>query len=515
MDILAIRLQAPIRSLTDDVLLEIFMQCKPFRSNDNIPLHITAWLAIPRVCRRWRALCLSSALYWTHVIMPNPTYLKTILERACQAPLVLKIDTEVDDVDCIALLEGHIYHTRYLNIASTTDSHPSLRAFEHIKRMLQQPMPQMRGLHLRFHSVGGRPFIQTLPDDLLPSLPALRLIDIRGIRIDWIANKGVFGHLTSLHLEHFQFPDLREVLANMPSLREVAVVICDPLPDTWLPPPKSLIWPKLESLEFLCSPRSARIFCDAIAAPDAVRLTWRVREPPIQDPETIPQHEALLREVLCTFILKCSHSAMNARRLPALTLTTQRNTVSFDWFEDIRIHDLPKRGQDPPAPCVVSIVFTLPFHLSSALRTMPLDGVQSLCVDERVPWRAYSDSLPILPSLLLLPFLRDLRVLVLRAQQKDSSILKVMAANDGADTPDELLLPQLKHLVIEHMDLLMACGDDLLDYVKRRARTHQWLTTLTIRMCIMSSHKVAELDTYVRQPVSWDYISMANVRRVV
>ena len=81
-----------------------------------------------------------------------------------------------------------------------------------------------------------------------------------------------------------------------------------------------------------------------------------------------------------------------------------------------------------------------------------------------------------------------------------------MAMNAGA-LADELLLPRLEHIVVEYTNLLTDSGFRLLEYLERRARMSQWLRRLTIRKCTMSSHKVAELDALVREPVTWDYIS--------
>ncbi|VDC00295.1 unnamed protein product [Peniophora sp. CBMAI 1063] len=492
--------QTTVQSLPDEILSHVFMHHKPFRVND---VDITAWLSIPAVCRKWRALCLASPLYWTHILMPNPTYLRLVLERSREAPLVVFVNTETDDLECIAALQGHIYHTKYLNIRSVVGSVRWATAYQYIGNILRQPMPAMRGLHLHDYSESDSPHqLGALHGATLPSLPALHLLDIRGLRLDWETPRVAFGQLGSLHLEDLHLADMRGALTDMPNLREVAIKVRDPSPGDALPPAKSLVWPRLNSLELLCSPYAARAFWEALSAPEPAQLTWCIDQPSLDDIETISQYEELLRDVVHTRISHRTKQLHQARRLSALMLTASRTEISFNWSEDMLVHTSPNHTRETDTiPYTLSIKFILPFWPDS-IRAVPLDGIQSLCIEEEHPWRTYYDNSGTYPAPILLPHLRDLRVLVLHTYRVNSPFLQHMATHS-----DELLLPHLEHIIIENTNLLTGAGNELLRYLKRRARSSRWLKELTIRKCTMSRDMVADLDTYVRLPVSWDYIS--------
>jgi hypothetical protein len=80
----------PIASLPHDVLLTVFMLCRPYTSDaseEDLEYGNARCLAFSQVCTGWRALALSTAALWTCIDFAWPSFAEEMLRRAGEAHL--------------------------------------------------------------------------------------------------------------------------------------------------------------------------------------------------------------------------------------------------------------------------------------------------------------------------------------------------------------------------------------------------------------------------------------------
>ncbi|KAJ8482631.1 hypothetical protein ONZ45_g14885 [Pleurotus djamor] len=83
-----------ISHLPDDVLSLIFLECKDDAIED------AAWLNIIGICRRWRAVILSTPRFWSSITAYDLPFVDTMINRAKSLPLSLKLAVPQMMSDC-------------------------------------------------------------------------------------------------------------------------------------------------------------------------------------------------------------------------------------------------------------------------------------------------------------------------------------------------------------------------------------------------------------------------------
>ncbi|KAF7974742.1 hypothetical protein HWV62_11317 [Athelia sp. TMB] len=63
---------APVRVLSDDVLSEIFMVCMGVEARPTSPAGIPVGMNLSWVCKRWRAVCVTSPCLWSQIVYTAP-----------------------------------------------------------------------------------------------------------------------------------------------------------------------------------------------------------------------------------------------------------------------------------------------------------------------------------------------------------------------------------------------------------------------------------------------------------
>ncbi|KAJ7238572.1 hypothetical protein B0H12DRAFT_1137240 [Mycena haematopus] len=200
---------SPLRRVSEDVLIEIFLSCLPSEHNALINT-AEAPLILGRICRHWRSVAYSAPLLWRTIHIPP-------LDYSHMPPKILsRLETLVEEwLERSATCSLSLSLSDHLN--SSAEAHtlvPRLRPFSR----------RLRHLSLSGDAELFRPLLLLGPEDT-PLLKSLRM------------------HCTS------RFPDSMNIF-QIPTLEEIALSIFTSVDPHSLPLP----WSQLTRLRLECAP---------------------------------------------------------------------------------------------------------------------------------------------------------------------------------------------------------------------------------------------------------------------
>ncbi|EJD43671.1 hypothetical protein AURDEDRAFT_125795 [Auricularia subglabra TFB-10046 SS5] len=182
------------QSISYRISPEVLASCFAF-------LPLVDCIRVSHVSRHWRAVAVSCPSLWTEIIMEcrSPDcleFLKTILGRARQAPVELKVrsyDASMDET-CKSILQPHLHHARYIDRTGDLD----LESLG-IGRAL-------RYLHVRGHSLHpeGSQALEIPEDFLGGSARQLRSIRFQRVRLPRVCP--ALSTLVALHVADLAKP---------------------------------------------------------------------------------------------------------------------------------------------------------------------------------------------------------------------------------------------------------------------------------------------------------------------
>ncbi|TFY78744.1 hypothetical protein EWM64_g5264, partial [Hericium alpestre] len=112
-----------------ETLSEIFLYCAP--SKDQSPAGtIPTWMSITHVCRRWRAVALAHAAFWTTITCQNAPLTRLMLERSRNATVSVAYRGHGHGTKGFRanfkLVEPHLKRVRDLDLVCRQDTYRTL-----------------------------------------------------------------------------------------------------------------------------------------------------------------------------------------------------------------------------------------------------------------------------------------------------------------------------------------------------------------------------------------------------
>jgi len=239
----------PISLLPPELLVQIFrlyaLEVPPWsRVSTHRGIKRRGWIAVTRVCRRWRQAALGDSLLWARItgFSSSPKWIAEMLVRSRNAPLIVDLPaTPVPGT--LSKFTLHIFRIRELRLRDLSLLNPpGLRdicaleapALEHLELGVSTPYP------VTFHQLGGTTLFGG-------RAPKLRTLFLSKVSIPWsLIPRG----LTQLKINLFReipSPDtpspnesdqLLDLLINSPDLEVLVLGFCLPTilsqaPDGW------------------------------------------------------------------------------------------------------------------------------------------------------------------------------------------------------------------------------------------------------------------------------------------
>ncbi|KZV97973.1 hypothetical protein EXIGLDRAFT_702361 [Exidia glandulosa HHB12029] len=208
------------------------------------------------VCRRWRALVISTPALWTNVHLDfiqrldyAADFVQTLLDRAGNLPLLVQLEVPlVIDAATMMVIENSVPRA-IMRAAVLQIGHQTIYAGvqqdvsleESIFKFLQLPTPHLQELRIVGNCVqdGGR---------LLPAAPLLRSVGLVGYMFRCLSPEA-FRHVRDLELRFQSLPDLAVLNTAAPGLQRMSLYCSVRLPQTPIPMPSPAIFACLYELD--------------------------------------------------------------------------------------------------------------------------------------------------------------------------------------------------------------------------------------------------------------------------
>lgn len=206
----------PVSRIPEDALVEIFDYHTP---RNNLPLShpFDTWLNIIHVCRRWRAVAIEHASWWTNIITSDPDLTSFMLTNSRNAPLVFDLDVTSGKRSMSYALR--LVKTNLPRIRSLRISFIHIRAPSRILQVLQnQKCPMLVDIEFR-QTDEDYLFNTFVPADAFPQTPVTTLL----LDNCYFSTGSTCHNLTSLTVKAFVHETIWTV-SNTPNLVNLCVI---------------------------------------------------------------------------------------------------------------------------------------------------------------------------------------------------------------------------------------------------------------------------------------------------
>ncbi|VDC00279.1 unnamed protein product [Peniophora sp. CBMAI 1063] len=391
-------------NLPADVLLDLgsLFRPRPSEIEDEHLVDRTSlwtWASLPAVCKKWRDVFLGSPAHWSYIVLPvNHVHPRRIFARAQGAPLDvyievvdnMTIDEEQRLADGLSLLEEYSQQLRLFCLRNNGTQPIRKALLTWIFEILDRPLPQLS--HLYFHDGLPPPWQRAtaLTRDIALQAPALRSMSTRGYhRLNWTHKTADAPELRNLRLGFLNFHHMRGALAYLPHLRSVDIDLGEgqlAQGVSWIPTPRSLVWPSLQEITLRCHPSDVVVFWEALDIPRLVEAELIIRHmsPFIAHAEL----QTSLSTALALFLPNRTNDP-DLLMHDALTLTCPEDeaTVVFQWSTGgTDVHALDAIHDDiegftakPRSTSIAMDLVVVPGALD--LQRTYFDNLRSLCFD--------------------------------------------------------------------------------------------------------------------------------------
>jgi hypothetical protein len=187
--------------LPDDVLSSIFSQCIPLPmallyGAPSIGWTSYASFSFSQVCQNWRRLALETPDLWSQPLLYNAVMATTMLERACDAPLFIIMNLEVNSnrlnpyrlkserkstTDAVLAVLKKSNHIVHLDIAGLSFLFEDVA----LPKTLGAHMPLLQQLHLRGRITQESQDTTAVISALAHSAPRLRVLQLVNVDVPW------------------------------------------------------------------------------------------------------------------------------------------------------------------------------------------------------------------------------------------------------------------------------------------------------------------------------------------
>jgi hypothetical protein len=235
-----------IDNFPDEILVEIFWLLALSVRPDLVPVGDIrpktgiSWLAVSKVCRRWRNIALWTPKLYSFVDGRDITITRVFLRRSSNVPVDVHLQSDAKSGpqdETMSVIKPHFFRVRELHCRLRFQILLSVLA--HLSSV---PAPVLESLHLKQSSVRrilGLNETIVIPEIFNGKTPALRRLHLANVSIPWTSP--IYTGLTDLHL-HLQHPSAAppidtflRVLENCPLLETLTLVRAGPCLEADLP----------------------------------------------------------------------------------------------------------------------------------------------------------------------------------------------------------------------------------------------------------------------------------------
>ena len=481
---------APISSLSTEVTTLIFSFLhttssvfKPYKKPDPDPL---AWLRVTHVCHQWREIALNQPSFWSHIDFNNLSSagITEILARGKTAPLYLEANFIGSKWDDPQLIRFNAFQekvpacvSRICHLHFSADIYQFPEALEG----LVSPAPTLELLSL---DCSGQNCLEpaVVPETLFGGItPRLSCLEIRQYGISW----------TSPLLRSLKYLKMRttpvdpslsvwlDALDEMPQLEMLTLQWASPAADDGDPFPFDVKrTATLPSLTHFDTAQTIRNCAFALAHLDLPALTCL-------SVKTCYHHQdnSYVQDVF-PYIAQHSHGSQDNQPLQSMLIRGKWTGVDIlAWPTpniDVEVQRSTLLAATPPRVVLSlwsdgnSCVNNPSEVLGTAMRTVPLDGLVTLIIQD---YQSSPFEQPWLPNLPKFPLLQHMRLTSIVATR---FIEWLKADNGGREDP---LLPSLKELVIVDAHLHEDWTLRLCEALMKRVEQGVPLEMLDVRTC--------------------------------
>ena len=196
---------AAVNNLPDEVLVEVFGHLA-FSVRPSLgpvgkirPGAGISWLAVAKVCRRWRNIALWTPKLYSFIDARNIAITRTFLSRSCNIPVEVYMQSDASSTNihgAMAEIEPHFSRVRGVQCQARYQSMLALTL--HVGSL---PAPMLESLHLEQTTIRRMLALNeavVIPEIFNGHTPALRRLYLAHVSIPWTSP--IFSGLTELHL---------------------------------------------------------------------------------------------------------------------------------------------------------------------------------------------------------------------------------------------------------------------------------------------------------------------------
>ena len=264
---------SPVNKLLPELLVEVFLYLalnplgyvehafsdfKPTRYNVLMPkptLSVYSWMAISRVCHRWREVSLNTLKLWSHIYLGPPDRVQVFLERSAgHSVYVRPFESGHMGTNSRPGVWGYttMFPPRWsINAASLRLVLAQIDRLEYLS--LEQPnkvlervfstfgedgfhAPHLKSLKFKFRTAGYGEILVAFPNILSHCrLPLLEHLRFEGYNVPWdspimrtnltsLTIQNEYARIPPRDLQRLPIKELLDVLSHMPSLQSLTII---------------------------------------------------------------------------------------------------------------------------------------------------------------------------------------------------------------------------------------------------------------------------------------------------
>ena len=197
---------APIDDLPDELLVEIFWKLRQSLRPDNASPGMIrweqgcSWLAVLRVCRRWRRITVGTPKLYSFVDYRSPLLAQMCLRQSGDVPIHVYMQSKMPPNDGntdMPLLQSHLHRVTRVEIHARHSTMSDL-----LRKNARHPAPKLQSLRLEVASV----YRNLVSNDTVQlttlfkeDTPSLRRLHLSSVAVPWTSS--VLRGLTHLHMQ--------------------------------------------------------------------------------------------------------------------------------------------------------------------------------------------------------------------------------------------------------------------------------------------------------------------------
>ncbi|KAJ8508309.1 hypothetical protein ONZ45_g9396 [Pleurotus djamor] len=358
-----------ISHLPDDVLSLIFLECKDDAIED------AAWLNIIGICRRWRAVILSTPRFWSSITAYDLPFVDTMINRAKSLPLSLKLAVPQMMSDCARAgfdtILSNSSRVDYLSfqLLDTSEQCDSLLSF--MSKIENREFPLLKTFKIA--SINAEDLAFSLPRSIWSpqtTFSTFRTLELSDVNFP-LENVPLLASLTNLIVHHdytdtgLSIPWITQFLRSTPNLEALELDAVESNGQVTVTGPFPVALPKLLKIKATLGTIDESALFDYLGVPATawIHVTYRAHHSDKNktiDTSTIERlvqkqiHAASIECLTLVFDKACLRIFLYSgdARLPTFTIFlpyrdsapqcfTRFLALSFSRIPEVTVHTLP------------------------------------------------------------------------------------------------------------------------------------------------------------------------------